>query len=70
MRGSSRVIVLVKERRLEGQRRRLLVKVDVEQVEYDAEHGGPKAVAETSHTGNHALGQALFISVRLHRHEG
>lgn len=41
---------------------RVVVQVDVEQVEDDAEHGGAEAVAKAAHAGDHALGDACVRS--------
>ena len=68
--GSSCIIVLLKKQRFEGTSGRVVVEVNVKQVEYDTEHGGSEAVTQASHTRYHALGKALLVRVRVHRHEG
>ena len=47
--------------------RNLLVEVDVEQGEDEAEHGRTEAVAEAANAGDHALDEPLLVRVRVHR---
>ena len=49
---------------------KIFVEVDMEQVEHDPVHGGPKPGAQPPDASDHPLDQSLLVRVRVHRHEG
>uniref|UniRef100_A0A182KHS5 Uncharacterized protein n=1 Tax=Anopheles christyi TaxID=43041 RepID=A0A182KHS5_9DIPT len=47
----------------------LVVQIDVEHVEDDAEHCWPQTVAQAAHSCHHTLDHTLLVRVGMYRHE-